>query len=487
MKWTIQFKMVVLFSVIVFIGFSALLIISNKVGEENMYREVQEDMVQSKKNLDIALNQYFLIHNKRISEDSLGTGNRDLAEQIGSAVGGKVVVYRSDGTPFSSTGAKAKLAAAQTSDLQAAMNSKIAYTTVVDKGRVTGNLSFPVLSEGSILGIIQLERDYTDLFKRHLRFQNTIKGFAAVIFVFVFIGSVFISRQITKPIRVLTKRSAEVAQGSLNADIHISTKDEIGELASSFTVMIARVKEQIDVIERERDEVKHLQARNKVFFDNVTHELKTPLTTILGYAQILRDNGFSDQAFFDKGLKYIINESQRLNVMVADILEVTVSSTPIQTFRFERVNVSNIIREACEDMSIKAGKYNIGIRYELEEMLYVQGDWNKLKEVFLNVLDNSVKYGNVNSIIQVQSFRLGESVDILIRDEGEGIPEEALKHVFEPFYRDNGMNRTEKGSAGLGLSIVKNTVEQHGGTVEMKSILNKGTQVNISLPGESDV
>jgi signal transduction histidine kinase len=479
--------MVVLFSVIVFIGFSALLIISNKVGEENMYREVQEDMVQSKKNLDIALNQYFLIHNKRISEDSLGTGNRDLAEQIGSAVGGKVMVYRSDGTPFSGTGLEAKLAAAQTSDLQAAMKSKIAYTTVVDKGRVTGNLSFPVLSDGSILGIIQLERDYTDLFKRHLRFQNTIKGFAAVIFVFVFIGSVFISRQITKPIRVLTKRSAEVAQGSLNADIHISTKDEIGELASSFTVMIARVKEQIDVIERERDEVKHLQARNKVFFDNVTHELKTPLTTILGYAQILRDNGFTDQAFFDKGLKYIINESQRLNVMVADILEVTVSSTPIQTFRFERVNVSNIIREACEDMSIKAGKYNIGIRYELEEMLYVQGDWNKLKEVFLNVLDNSVKYGNVNSIIQVQSFRLGDSVAILIRDEGEGIPEEALKHVFEPFYRDNGMNRTEKGSAGLGLSIVKNTVEQHGGTVEMKSILNKGTQVNISLPGEWDV
>jgi signal transduction histidine kinase len=251
--------------------------------------------------------------------------------------------------------------------------------------------------------------------------------------------------------------------------------------------MIDRVREQIDVIERERDEVKHLQARNKVFFDNVTHELKTPLTTILGYAQILRDNGFTDQAFFEKGLKYIINESQRLNVMVADILEVTVSSTPIQTYRFERVNVSNIIREACEDMSIKAGKYNIGIRYELEETLYVQGDWNKLKEVFLNVLDNSVKYGNVNSIIQVQSFRLGDSVAILIRDEGEGIPEEALKHVFEPFYRDNGMNRTEKGSAGLGLSIVKNTVEQHGGTVEMKSILNKGTQVNISLPGEWDV
>ncbi|WKL00114.1 hypothetical protein Q0F98_23220 [Paenibacillus amylolyticus] len=94
MKWTIQFKMVVLFSVIVFIGFSVLLILSNKVAQENMYREVHEDMVQSKRNLDIALNQYFLIHNKRMSRDSLEAGSHELMEQIGSAVGGKITVYR---------------------------------------------------------------------------------------------------------------------------------------------------------------------------------------------------------------------------------------------------------------------------------------------------------------------------------------------------------------------------------------------------------
>lgn len=346
------------------------------------------------------------------------------------------------------------------------------------------SLSFPVQSDRQLVGIVQLEKDYTDLYQRNMRFQDTIKLFAATIFVFVFIASIFISRKITQPIRVLTKRSAEVAQGSLNADIQIATKDEIGELAASFTVMIDRVREQIDVIERERDEVKQVQARSKVFFDNVTHELKTPLTTILGYAQILRDNGFTDPDFFDKGMNYIIKESRRLNTMVADILEVSVSSAVIENYHFERVDVSDIIREACEDMSIKAGKYNIGIHYELEEELYVRGDRDKLKEVFLNLLDNSVKYSDVNSIIEVQSTREEQTIAILIQDQGEGIGAEALNHVFEPFYQDKGMNRIEKGSAGLGLSIVKNIVERHGGTVEMKSIIREGTQVMIRLPGE---
>ncbi|MCP1135725.1 HAMP domain-containing histidine kinase [Paenibacillus polysaccharolyticus] len=485
MKWTIQFKMVVLFSVIVFIGFSALLILSNKVAQENMYREVREDMVQSKKNLDIALNQYFLIHNKRISKDSLEAGSRELKEQIGSAVGGSITLYRPDASMYGSSTSEGKLVKhTEIEDLREAMQSRIAYTTKVDQGRVVASLSFPIQSDQQLVGIVQLEKDYTDLYRRNMRFQDTIKLFAATIFVFVFIASIFISRKITQPIRVLTKRSAEVAQGSLNADIQIATKDEIGELAASFTVMIDRVREQIDVIERERDEVKQVQARSKVFFDNVTHELKTPLTTILGYAQILRDNGFTDPDFFDKGMNYIIKESRRLNTMVADILEVSVSSAVIENYRFARVDVSEVIREACEDMSIKAGKYNIGIHYELEEELYVRGDRDKLKEVFLNVLDNSVKYSDVNSIIEVQSSREEQSIAIMIRDQGEGIGAEALNHVFEPFYQDKGMNRVEKGSAGLGLSIVKNIVERHGGTVEMKSIMREGTQVHIRLPGD---
>lgn len=482
MKWTIQFKMAALFAVIIFIGFAALLLVFNKVSEDNMYREIDEDMVQFKKNLDIAVNQYFLLKNKRMNENAIESNVDDMEKQIGLSIGGEIDIYRADGSSFKYPAGDVQPSLIYRADVEAAMKSNIAYGTRINKGHVTASLSAPLISEDKVVGIIRFQKDYSSLYRRHLRFQDTISAFAIIIFVFVFLGSILISRRMTQPIRVLTQHSKAVAQGSLNPDIQVQTRDEIGELAVSFSNMIRRIRQQIDVIERERDEVKQVQERSKVFFDNVTHELKTPLTTILGYAQILRDNGFTDQAFFEKGLNYIINESRRLNTMVVDILETSVAAAPGQTFRFERINVSAVLKEACDDMSFKAAKYNMTVKSELEDPLYMQGDGDKLKEAFLNVLDNSIKYGYVNSIITVNAFRIGGEIAILIRDQGEGVREEALERIFEPFYRDNDVNREEKGSAGLGLSIVKNTIEHHGGQVKMTSVLGRGSEMRILLP-----
>jgi signal transduction histidine kinase len=246
--------------------------------------------------------------------------------------------------------------------------------------------------------------------------------------------------------------------------------------------MIKHIKNQIEIIEQERDEVKQAQAQSKAFFDNVTHELKTPLTTILGYAQILKDNGFTDAPFFEKGLNYIIHESQRLNHTVVGILESSQSAALSTTYRFEKIALSEVVKEACEDMIIKSRKYNINIHFELQQGLYVVGDRDKLKEVFLNLLDNSIKYGYVNSMIYVKSRKEGDRAIVTIKDEGEGIPAEQLTHVFEPFYRAKRNAPKEMGSAGLGLTIVKNIIDDHHGTIELQSILNEGTEIKISLP-----
>ncbi|ANY69329.1 two-component sensor histidine kinase [Paenibacillus sp. BIHB 4019] len=479
MNWTIQLKMVALFSIIVFIGFSALLIISYRVTEDNMYQMIQDDMIDVKTNLDIAVDQYFLIHRKRMSATSLAAERFALAKEVGSVIGGSVILYRPDGKSF---GNAADSLDPLLPDLASAVKQEVAYATYMGNEQAIASLSFPLKVNHSAIGILRYQRDYSELYQRNLRFQKTLQSFAAVVFVFIFIASVFISRTITKPIRELTVRSAEVAQGNLNGNIQIRTQDEIGELAASFTVMINRIREQIGVIERERDEVKQVQARSKIFFDNVTHELKTPLTTILGYAQILKENGFADQIFFDKGLNYIIKESQRLNGMVVDILELAVAESPDKVYRMAHVDLSALIREACEDMLIKARKYNIGIDSSIEGRLVLQGDRERLKEAFINVLDNSIKYGHVNSIIRVQAYKSQASIKVLIRDQGEGIRPEALKRVLEPFYRDSGTIKVEKGSAGLGLSIVKATIEYHGGTIGMSSRLQEGTLVTISLP-----
>lgn len=482
MRWNIQFKMVALFSVIIFIGFAALLIVFNKLSQDNIYKEIDEDMTQYKVNLDIALNQYFLLLNQRINETTIEAKVNEIEEQIGLSVGGEVKVFRADTSLFKYSKDEKEAASLYREDVQAAANAKVAYSTIMNNGHVIASLSVPLLNEGKVVAIVRFQKDYSNLFQQRIKVQDTIAMFAIIIFSFVFIGSIFISGRMTKPIRVLTEHSKAAARGSLDANIQVNTRDEIGELAVSFSNMIKRIREQIDAIQHERDEVKQVQERSKVFFDNVTHELKTPLTTILGYAQLLRENGFTDRPFFERGLSYIINESKRLNTMVVDILERSASAAPGYTFHFEHIHVSGILQETCDDMSMKAAKYNMTVKTAIEESLYVNGDANKLKEVFINVLDNSIKYGYVNSFIEVNAFRHEHEIVIRIRDQGEGVREEALERIFEPFYRENDVNREERGSAGLGLSIVKNTVEHHGGRVKMTSILNEGSEVTIILP-----
>ncbi|SFF00840.1 Signal transduction histidine kinase [Paenibacillus algorifonticola] len=483
MKWTIQYKMVALFSIIVFIGFSAMLIISYRMTEENMYRTIHEDMVDVKTKLDIAVNQYFLINRKRMSSNSLAVEKQALAKEIGSVVDGSVVIYKPDGQSFDYTEESRASSFNASPELAAAAKHEIAYVTYLDREQAIASLAFPLESNHTTIGILRYQRDYSELYQRNLRFQNTLEGFAVVLFIFIFAASVMISRKITRPIRELTQLSTKVSQGNLNVDIQIHAKDEIGELAGTFTAMINRIREQIDVIERERDEVTQIQARSKTFFDNVTHELKTPLTTILGYAQILKDNGFTDKVFFDKGLDYVIKESQRLNGMVVDILDMSVASTTNQTYRMKQVDLSGLVQEACEDMKVKASKYNIVIHYEVEDRMLLHGDREKLKQAFLNVMDNSIKYGHVNSIISVEAYRQHNLNIVIVRDKGNGVKEELLQRVFEPFYRGSGMAKEERGSAGLGLSIVKSTVEYHGGTIVMSSRINEGTEVTISFPG----
>jgi len=478
-KWTIQFKLVSIFSAIVFVGLSTLLIISYNVAEQNMHRLIHDNMLDVKKNLDIAINQYFLVRNKRISEASLDAEKNRLAREVGSVVDGSLAFYSPDGKPLSST---ARAMPADALDLNAAMNNQIAYKTSIKNKRVVVTLSFPLETGGSILGIVRYQKEYTHLYLRNLRFQETIKGFAAAIFVFITIASAIMARALTQPIRQLTRRSAEVAQGNLNVVIDPSTRDEIGELAVSFKVMMDRIRAQIDVIERERDEVRYVQVRSKAFFDNVTHELKTPITTILGYAQIVKDNGFNDPVFFNKGLEHIIKESNRLNRLVVDILELSTAAPPEYEYRMDIVDLADVVREACEDMLVKGAKYNISINYELQDMLIMQGDRDKLKEVLLNLLDNSIKYGHVDSVITVTACRVAGEYILSVVDRGEGIAPEALEHVFEPFYRSDDAVRNEKGSSGLGLSIVQSIVKQHGGTISMNSRLKEGSTVTVRFP-----
>jgi signal transduction histidine kinase len=281
------------------------------------------------------------------------------------------------------------------------------------------------------------------------------------------------------PIIKLTKQVQRVEEGNYDGNIEVKSKDEIGILIKEFMQMKDKIKEQIETINSEKEKVEKLEKVRREFFNNVTHELKTPLTTIMGYAQIIKENGFSDRDFFEKGISYIIDESKRLNNMVVEILDLSTLSSRDAAYNFEKLDISRLVSSTCDEMGIKGKKYNIDLRCSAEQGLFVKGDIDKIKEVLVNLIDNSIKYGSVNSVINVDAYSEGKNIYIKVRDKGKGIPEEHLHNLFEPFYRVSKRDSREKGSAGLGLSIVKNIVEKHNGTIVINSRVNEGTEVII--------
>ncbi|MFB5762452.1 sensor histidine kinase [Paenibacillus medicaginis] len=483
MRFGIQHKIVILFSVIIFAGLISLLIVSYRITEDNMLQTVRTDMIAAKKSLDIYINQYFLLSNRELGELTLAEEAEGLSRQLSADLGSEVHLYDSKGNPLGA----ANTADSGREELVAAHRGEIAYNIQFADNRALTTLAYPLKAGGETYGIVQYQKDYSQLYAASLKFKQTINMFAAAIFLIVFISSILISRQITKPVRQLSKSSQQVYAGDYNIDIRVSSRDEIGELAGMFKKMVQKIREQIHIIEQERDALKKAQAQNKIFFDNATHEMKTPLTTIIGYAQIIKENGFSEREFFERGLDSIIREGKRLNQTVIEMLTLAQVSSTQTEYRMEPVNLGELALETSEELQIKAAKYGIRIQSNTRDKLYMMGDRNRLKEVIINLLDNSINYGSVNSTVQVEVFKEGEMPVLQVTDQGEGIPAAQLEHLFEPFYRVPGKKGREHGSAGLGLAIVKGIVEKHGGSIQVNSTMKQGTTVTVRFAGEADV
>ncbi len=481
MRYSIQNKILGWFSIIIFVGLTSLIFVSYKITEQNINHIIQNDMIEVKKSLDIYLKQYFLINNKEFNEANFLADSDAISRELSSKIGNNVEVYNAAGQKNSNFLNTDDI---KSNDLSKAVNRQIAYTINYNEDKVIVSLSYPVELNNNSIGIIRYFKNYSEIYIYNNRFKYIINIFAGLIFIIVFIVSIIISRKIAKPIMELIKSSEQVSRGDFDLNININSKDEIGELSNRFKIMVDRIKEQISIIRRDRDNLKEAQKQNKTFFDNVTHELKTPLTTILGYAQIIKENGFTDKEFFDKGTSYIISESKRLNNMVVEILELSMAYSKDTCYNFRKINLSKLVKSTCEEMNIKSRKYNIQVCPRVQENTNINGDIYKMREVLINLIDNSIKYGNVNSTVDVEAYREEKYIFLKVKDKGIGIAEEHINNLFEPFYRISKKQSREKGSAGLGLSIVKDIVEKHDGYIYIKSKVNEGTEIIIKFKGD---
>ncbi|MDQ0191780.1 two-component system histidine kinase PnpS [Paenibacillus wynnii] len=238
---------------------------------------------------------------------------------------------------------------------------------------------------------------------------------------------------------------------------------------------------------QEVTDIRRLEKMRSEFVANVSHELKTPVAAVKGFAETLLGGGVTDEKTARSFLQIIYDENERLNRLIGDILELSKIESKRANLVCSPVHLSTFFDSVMETMSKVAEKKKISLSTEVPEELFIEGDEDKLRQIFMNLLSNAINYthdgGNVRvSAVNTQKVDGSESVIFTVRDTGMGIPRKDLPRIFERFYRVDKARSRSSGGTGLGLSIVKHLVELHRGVISVESNLGIGTSFILELP-----
>ncbi len=225
-----------------------------------------------------------------------------------------------------------------------------------------------------------------------------------------------------------------------------------------------KIKEQIETIESEKRKVYKLEKGRREFFNSVTHELKTPLTAISGYAELLLTGMVQDEDFDKRAIERIYSESDRLHKLVLELIDVSKGMYVIKE-ELRDVDMKELISQSCNDMNIKANKYSLKIIQNISEgIVKVQQD--KIRQVLINIIDNAIKYSSGGNEIYVNSFILDDKYVIEVINHSDPIPNEIFNNIFEPFIKSNNDN---KDSRGLGLYLCNEIIKEHEGEITIEN------------------
>lgn len=222
------------------------------------------------------------------------------------------------------------------------------------------------------------------------------------------------------------------------------------------------------------------------FLSSISHELRTPLTTIIGYTDMLTRRGTDNTEITAKALNTINKEGQRLLRLVDDVLLMNKYDKIDFDMIFSDMDVDDVLNDVVEAMRIKSMKFGIDISYTATELPAIFGDYDRIKQVFINILDNAIKYSYEGGKINVTATSNDKNIQVDIRDYGIGVPSDMIENVFEAFYRVDEERSRERGGFGLGLSIVKQIIKSHGGKVTLKSKEGEGTLITVILPAKQN-
>jgi signal transduction histidine kinase len=285
------------------------------------------------------------------------------------------------------------------------------------------------------------------------------------IILLMFVSGLYFIRSIVLPVRRMCETARSYAEGDFRERIEKVEDDEIGELADAINYMASEL-ESSDKMKNE-------------FISSVSHELRTPLTAIKGWSETALQMP-DDPETVGKAMRVITGETERLSDMVEELLDFSRIQDGRFTLQIETCDILAELGDAVLIYTERAKALGIELKYYEPEMLpFVHGDRARLRQVFINIIDNAVKYSNPGGVVSVEAYEKKGDIVVLISDTGVGISAEDLPKVKTKFYK---ANQTRRGS-GIGLAVADEIVNMHGGSLIVNSKLGTGTTVMITLPG----
>ena len=280
--------------------------------------------------------------------------------------------------------------------------------------------------------------------------------------------STFLVRHLSR----LTKATREIADGNLSYRSNIETNDEIGELSQDFDKMAEELEGNVNLLEAAAEEKDR-------FMGAFTHELKTPMTSIIGYAELLRTQELDEEDRED-ALQYIYSEAKRLENMSLKLLQLFVADK--EKLEMKKVSPKEMVEDIVTHLRPTLSEQNISIICRTQEGLAML-EPDLVRTLLINLIDNARKAMDKKGNIRVDQKMDEDGVTFVITDNGKGMPKEAIEHVTEAFYRVDKARSRAQGGAGLGLSLVSKIVELHNGTIDFSSEPGIGTVITVKLKG----
>lgn len=285
-------------------------------------------------------------------------------------------------------------------------------------------------------------------------------------------------QSIVQPLEKLKRAAVNIKDGNLDFNVITDTEDEIGEVCTAFEEMRIKLKDQIEVsMQYEKD--------NKELISNISHDLKTPITAIKGYVEGIRDGVADTPEKMDKYIRTIYNKATDMDRLIDELFLFSKLDSNSMNYSFAKLNLKDYFEDCVDEISLDLESRGISLAYynHVPEDTIIIADPEQLKRVINNIVGNSVKYmeaerpGHIGIFIKDEP----EFVQIEIQDNGKGIAKKELPHIFERCYRTDASRNSSKGGSGLGLSIAKKIIEEHGGKIWANSVEGEGTTMSFVL------